>query len=353
MAKLKVGIIGAGAISRDHCSGVNSHPDAEMVAVADINAKRRDAVKRQFGMAKAYATAGELLADDSLDAVCIALPNALHAPVALDALAAGKHVLLDKPFAMNAGEAKAVIAASKKAGKLLMIGMNQRYPRDSQTIRALVKRGDLGNVYHARAFWRRRAGAPRFGTWFGDKRQAGGGCLLDIGVHLLDLCLFSMDNFKPVSASGAVYTKFGNRGLGEGGWGHSDPQKGKQIFTVDDFATALIKFQNGATVDLTVSWVLHQATPDQMDVELFGTEAGASIKPARVYRFGKNKGEYEVVEPQNITIDRPHCNRQIDWIDGILKRRKPACTLEESLTVQKILDAIYKSSETGKEVRIR
>jgi predicted dehydrogenase len=231
--------------------------------------------------------------------------------------------------------------------------MNERFPENVQSMRTIVKRGDLGKVYHARAFWRRRAGAPKFGTWFGDKKQAGGGCLLDIGVHLLDLCLFSIDNFEPVSATGAVYTKFGNRGLGEGGWGHSDRKKGKPVFTVDDFATALIKFKNGATVDLTVSWVLHQAMPDQMDVELFGTEGGATIYPPRLYRSGKGDGEYEIIEPQGVKIDRPHCCRHADWIDGILKRRKPICTLEQAVVIQKILDAIYKSSETGKEVRIR
>ncbi|MDA1044292.1 MAG: Gfo/Idh/MocA family oxidoreductase, partial [Verrucomicrobia bacterium] len=217
MAKLKIGMIGAGAISRSHCHGVNSHPDAEMVAIADINAKRRNAVKKEYGIAKGYASVKEILADDELDAVCIGLPNYLHAPTAIAAFEAGKHVLLDKPFALNIDEAKAVVAASKKAGKVFTVGMNQRFPANAQTVRALVKRGDIGKIYHARAFWRRRAGAPKFGTWFGDKRQAGGGCLLDIGVHLLDLCLFTMDNFEPVSASGAVYTKFGNRGLGEGG----------------------------------------------------------------------------------------------------------------------------------------
>ena len=353
MAKLKVGVIGAGAISRDHCHGVSRHPDAEVVAIADIHAKRRKTVKKEYGIAKDYDSIKAILADDEIDGVCIALPNYLHAPTAIAAFEAGKHVLLEKPFAMNITEAKAVAAAAKKAGKVLMVGMNQRYPANAQTIRQVVKRGDIGNVYHARAYWRRRAGAPKFGTWFGDKRQAGGGCLLDIGVHLLDLCLFTMDNFQPVSASGAVYTKFGNRGLGEGGWGHSDRKPGKPVFTVDDCASALIKFKNGATVDLTVSWVLHQETPNEMDVELFGTEGGASVDPARIYRDGKGKGEYEVVQPQGIEIDRPHGSRQHDWVDGVLKRRKPMCTVEQSLTVQKILDAIYKSSATGKDVRIR
>lgn len=353
MSKIKVGMIGAGAIARTHCNGVNKHAEAEMVAVADLSTARRNALKQEFGLTRAYKDADALLADASIDAVCIALPNALHAPFTIKALEAGKHVMLDKPFALNVAEARQMIAAARKARRVLTVGMNQRYTPDSQMIRTLVERGELGDIYHAKAVWRRRAGAPRFGTWFGDKRLAGGGCLLDIGVHLLDLCLYVAGKWEPVSASGAVYTKYGNRGIGEGGWGHSDRKKGKHRFDVDDAATALIRFKDGCTVDLTVSWVLQQAEANMLDLELFGTEAGASARPARVFRFGKKPNEYEVVEPQGVPMARPACDRHVDWIDGILGVAEPICTLDQALTVQKVLDAIYRSSETGREVRIR
>jgi predicted dehydrogenase len=160
-----------------------------------------------------------------------------------------------------------------------------------------------------------------------------------------------MDNWKPLSVSGVTYTKFGNRGVGEGGWGHSDSDR-KHIFDVDDFSTALIKMSGGATVQLNISWVAHQEMPNRHDVELFGTEAGASTYPAKLYRFGKKKGEYEVVSPQGVPIAKPGVTRQADWLDAILKRSKPLCTLKQALVVQKILDGIYLSSKTGKEVRL-
>lgn len=353
MKTIHVGMIGAGAIAQDHCRGVGRHPNAEMVAVADVSKKRATKLAKAFGMGKVFTQWEELVADPELDAVAIALPNYLHAPVATAALRSGKHVILDKPFAMNLKEAKAVVAAARKARKVMMVGMNQRYRPESQTLRALVERGELGEVYHGKAKWLRRSGCPSFGTWFGEKKLAGGGCLLDIGVHMLDLCLFLMDNWKPEAVTGQIYTKFGNRGLGEGGWGQSDKEK-RFTFDVDDFASGLIKFKDGATVELNVSWALHQADPNNMGVELYGTEAGASAYPkARIYRSGRKKGEYEVVEPQNVAIPLPHANRQMNWIDAILKQAKPLCTLQQALLIQQILDAVYKSSQTGREVRIK
>ncbi len=319
MAKIRVGMIGAGAIANDHCNGVLKHAQGEVVAVADMSAERAQEVAKKFNFTKTYSKWEDLIADKEIDAVCVALPNYLHAPVSLAALKAGKHVLLDKPFALSLKEAKSVADAAKKAKKTMMVGMNQRYRTESQTIRALVERGELGEVYHGKAKWLRRSGCPRFGTWFGEKKFAGGGAMLDIGVHMLDLCLFLMDNWKPVCVTGQTYTKFGNRGLGEGGWGKSDRKKNWK-FDVDDFAAAFIKFKNGASVELNVSWALHQAEGNVWTMDIFGTEAGATAIPAaKLYRYNKKQpGEYEVVEPQGVKLAKPQCSRQYDWIDAIL-----------------------------------
>ena len=351
MKTIRVGIIGAGAIALDHAQGINSHPQAEVVAIADISKKRANEMKKELGLAKAYYSGDDLLADPDIDAVAIALPNKFHAPASLAALKAKKHVLLDKPFALNQKEAKQVLETARKVRRVFMLGMNWRMNPDTQTIKAIVERGELGEIYHAKAIWRRRSGIPKFGTWFCDKKMAGGGALLDIGVHLLDCCLHLMDNFKPVSVSGKVYTKFGNRKMGEGGWGKSD--KGKHVFDVDDYANALIKFKNGATVALDISWACHQEHPNTNNVELYGTDAGAGVMPAKIYRNGKKAGEYEVVEPQGVKIRYPHANRHYNWIDTILKADKPIITPQESLVIQKILDGIYESSKTGREVKIK
>ena len=178
--------------------------------------------------------------------------------------------------------------------------------------------------------------------------MAGGGALLDIGVHMLDLGLHLADLWKPVSVTGATYTKFGDRGLGEGGWGNSDKQD-DIIFDVDDFASALIKFDNGATVALDVSWAAHMEERDRHDVQLFGTEGGATAFPGKVFKFGEDGYS---VEPDLTTEPAlPHCERFHNFINSILGTEQPLTTIVESLTIQRILDAIYESCATGREVR--
>jgi predicted dehydrogenase len=349
---IKVGMIGAGAIADDHCGAINRYAGAAVAAVAEINPERRDALQKKHSIAKTYEKWQDLVADPDLDAVAIALPNALHAPVSLAALQAGKHVLLDKPFALSYAEAKQVVDTAKRSKKVLMLGMNQRYRQDSQSLKAIVDRGELGEIYHTKAFWYRRAGSPKFGTWFVNKQLSGGGCMLDIGVHFLDLALHLIDNWEPVSVSGQVYGKFGHRGIGEGGWGKSD-RNAKLKFDVEDFATALIKFRNQATLELNVSWVLHQEQGDRNNVELYGTKAGASLAPLKLFRQAKRTGEYEVVAPQNVKIPHRYENRQANWLDAILGKDKPLCTMDQSLVVQRILDAVYASSASGKEVRLK
>jgi predicted dehydrogenase len=350
MRSVRVGVIGAGAIAPVHCRGILKHPHAELAGVADTNRKRAKALQRDFAIRRLYPRVDDLLMDPEIDAVTIALPTCLHAPTAIMALEAGKHVMLEKPFAMNAQEAEAVVAAARKARRVLTVGMNQRFARDPQIVRTLVERGELGDVYHAKAYWNRRAGTPKFGTWFCDKKKSGGGALLDIGVHVLDLCLALLGNFRPQTVSGSVYTKFGNRGLGEGGWGKSDV--GRKVFNVDDLAAAFIRLRGGATILLETSWARHQADPNRNDVELFGTEAGASVYPARLYRMGRRKGEHEVIEPQGVPIRHPDCDRMVNWISAITGEEEIECPPQQSLVVQRIVDAIYASAKSGREVKI-
>jgi predicted dehydrogenase len=349
--KIRVGIMGAGAIADDHCQNLMKNKSVELAAVADISPERREQVKKTYGMAKAYENWKDLADDPDIDAVVVALPNSLHAPVSLAAISSGKHVLLEKPFAMNYREAKKVADAAKRKGVVLMVGMNQRYRKESQMLRAIVSRGDLGELYHVKTYWYRRMGAPRFGTWFVNKKLSGGGCLLDIGVHYLDLALYMAGNWSPVSVSGKVYGKFGCRGIGEGGWGKSD-RNARIAFDVEDFAVGLIHFKNGMTLELNVSWVIHQEAPNRNNVELFGAEAGASFAPLTIFRPSTVPGGYDAVQIQDVKLDHRYDNRQSNWVDAILGVDKPLCTVEQSLVVQKILDAIYESSRTGRDVRI-
>lgn len=347
---LRFGFIGTGAIAGWGADMVNKHPHGKLVAAHDPHAERLADFCKGHGNPKAYASASELFADPDVDAVYIAVPNKFHVPLTLEALAAGKHVMLEKPFAMNTAEAEAAAAAARKAGKVLTLGMNQRFSHRAQQFRALVQSGTFGDIYHAKAYWLRRSGIPKLGTWFGSKDLAGGGCLYDIGVHVLDLCLYVIGNFEPVSAFGATYTKFGNRGLGEGSWGKSE--RSDIPFEVEDFATGQVRFANGATVALDVTWARHAADNDKVEIEIFGTEAGANVMAGKLYRRDDAAKAHVTVDdpPAPGALERP--DRFHNMINHILGKEDLCVTLEQALVVQRILDALAESARTGDSVRV-
>jgi len=355
MKQIRFGMIGAGQIAQYCVEEINRHPHSSVVAAYTRNPERLAAFCASFSIMHTYATIDALLADPTVDAVYIALPTKFHAPVAMQALAAGKHVLLEKPLAMNRAEAEDLARVARQSGRVFMQGMNQRFDKDHQQIRALVKQGVLGDIYHAKGVWLRRSGIPALGTWFGSKAMAGGGCLYDIGVHLLDLCLYTLDNFEPVSVSGATYTKFGNRGLGEGDWGASEREE--LVFDVDDFASAFIRLANGATVSLDVAWACHQAEEQQHNVTLYGTEGGATLRPAKLFHNQSKQEDANLnaslIDNASQAIEFPHCSRFHHFINHILGKESLCITLEQVLVVQKILDGIVESSRTGREVYLQ
>lgn len=343
----RFGVIGAGAIAHIACRELARLPEADIVAVADPHEGRARDFAEQFGVERTFGDAEGLLALDALDAVYIAVPNRWHAPVARAALEAGKHTLLDKPFALNGAEAREVVAAAEASGRCFMLGMNQRFSREVQTARALVAAGALGEVYHVKAYWRRRAGIPRIGSWFTRRSEAGGGSLLDIGVHMLDAALFALDDFDAVSVSGATHAKFGVRGLAEIDWGRSEAEGG--VFDVEDFATALVRLGGGATLSLDAAWAMHQEVPHTMNVELFGTEAAYSAYESKLYREGGD-GYVTVETPAPDDLEYPHMSRMQHFLDVVAGREPPAVTHAQALAVQDILDAVYASAAGGSEV---
>ena len=350
MHPISFGFIGAGAISHWAAKAVQSHPLGRVVAAHDPHAERLAELCKTFEIPSAYSTAEELLADPAVDAVYIAVPNKFHVPLAIQALEAGKHVILEKPFALNASEAERAVGAARKSGRVLTIGMNQRFEENSQTFRMLAAGGVFGEIYHAKACWLRRSGIPKMGTWFGSRDLAGGGCLYDIGVHVLDLCLYVIDNFEPVSAFGATYTKFGHRGLGHGGWGKSE--NSGVPFEVEDFASGLIKFANGCTVSLDVTWARHAEANDRVEVELYGTEAGGNVYANKVFRKDSVLGAYHTIENSKVTIPFPHKDRFHNFINHLHGTEDLCVTMEQALVVQRILDALAESARSGGSVKL-
>jgi len=348
--KIRIALIGSGGIAHSHLGGINEYKNAEVVIACDVNeeAAKKFAEKHDI---KDYTTdIDAVMADKTIDAVTIATPPAFHAPIALKALKAGKHVHTDKPFAMNAQEAEEVVNLAKEKGLIFMVGMNQRYTSEGQTAKRIVEKGTLGEIYHAKALWKRRDLIPGgAGGWFHNKNIAGGGAMLDIGVHLLDLCMYVIDNFRPVSVSGAVYTKFGQYG------GLKTTSKAAMVepeFSVDDYSFALIKMENGSTIQLEATWAEFMEQKEYSNIELKGTDAGLNLRPMKLFKCGKD-GSYNVIEPASFegkgNIKK---GRTYNWLEAIDGKAEVLCKPEQSLAIQKIIDAIYESSKTGREVII-
>ncbi len=341
MDKVRIGLIGAGGWGRDHARGYTAAPNVDLVAVADTDVSQAEALAKDFHVPKAYGAISALLADRQVDAVSIVIPNAFHVDTAIEVLEAGKPVMLDKPFALCLADAERVVDKARETGVTFMMGMNQRFNRDTQILKVHIAAGEVGEVYHAKAYWLRRNGVPNVGTWFTQKKLSGGGPLIDIGVHLLDVCLYLMDNFDPVRVTAATYN-------------HLAPQLQKvreagAAYDVEDFATAWIRMRNGATVQLEASWMLHQEQGNRQNVELYGTKAGAGLYPVRLHRSGASGYEHIELQPSG-DLPFPHCSRYQHFADVLQGKAKQLVSWEQSLAVQRILDAIYQSATEGREI---
>jgi predicted dehydrogenase len=348
---IRLGIIGAGNIGSVHMETFGKLKDSvELAGVTDVYLPLAETRAKQHNIARVYATSDELLADPAIDAVVIAVSNEWHAPLAVKALEAGKHVLLEKPMAINLAAAKTIVQAQRKAGTVLMIPHQLRWESVAMQVKEQAEKGALGRIYHAKAGWLRRKGIPGWGTWFTQMNKSGGGPLIDIGVHMLDLSLYLMGNPRPVSVFGSIYAEFGPRKKGIGTWGKPD---WNGIYDVEDFATALIKFDNGATLSLDVSWAALIETDSQPYVHLLGTEGGAALRG----KSGKLMSEQfdreaniELTVPADDEGSRIRMSRH--FVECIRDNREPITSVMSGYTNNLILDAIYESSRTGREVQL-
>jgi predicted dehydrogenase len=328
---VNVGVIGLG-MGRYHLRGYLNAPNTKVIGLADINEQRLESAKSEFGVNKVYTDYKDLLAVKSLDAVSIAVPNYLHMPITVDALKAGKHVLVEKPMALNAKEGQKMLDVAEKNGLKLMLHFNNRYRGDVQAIKRHVEAGDFGEVYFAKTGWVRRRGIPGAGGWFTTKAQSGGGPLIDLGVHVIDMTMYVMGCPKPTTVSGMAAQKF--------------PQLVRRgTFDVEDFASAYVRFETGATMAVEVSWAMN-CSSERNYSEIYGTKAGASLNPLQIWT--ERHGVLANVEP----IDVKGISQFEHFADCILNDKDPISSGEHGVTMMKILDAIYESSQTGREVII-
>lgn len=348
--KLKIGIIGTGGIANLHIQGYQSMPDAcEVVAFCDTNLEHAEAARATSGEAgKTYTNHADLLRDAEIDAVSIATPNKFHLQPTLDALRAGKHVLCEKPLGMNADECRQMCAAARDAGKILQVGLQNRWTGPARFMRQFIESGAMGDVYYARAQALRRRGVPAWGVFI-EKDKQGGGPLIDIGVHILDFTLYLMGYPKPVSASGKTWDLLGRNPELWNDWGDFDRNK----FTVEDFAVGLIKFDNGAAITLESSFMANlDGNPFQ--TQLFGTKAGALIRvydekdPITIYT--EQDRQLFTMKPANVPkVESSHRDEVQAFVDAIQQGKPSPVPGEQGLVLNAVFDALYKSGETGKE----
>lgn len=347
--KIKIGLIGAGGIAQTaHMPGYETAKDlCEMVAVADPNPEALAAVKEKFGITRLYADYRDMLKDGGLDAVSVTTPNALHKQPTIDALMAGCHVLCEKPLAMNAEEGKEMCRTARDQGKLLQVGLQSRFSAPALFLKEFIDNGSMGDIMYARAKALRRRGVPHWGVFI-DKEKQGGGPLIDIGVHILDLTLFMMGYPKPVVATGKTWDTLAKNKSNRNFWGEFDRSK----FTVEDLAVGMIRFDNGAVVTLESSFMAN-VEGDPFESQLMGTEAGATIrlwheKPLDIYK--QINGQYFDMAPQNLPkVNSMHHDSVKSFVQAIAEGKPAAVPGEQALILNAVFDALYKSSETGHE----
>ena len=350
MSKLRVGVIGVGGISEMHIGGYKANPNVEIVAFCDINEERLKEKGEKHGVTHLYTDVNEMVKNEQLDAVSVCTWNCAHAKCTIAALNAGINVLCEKPMAMNAKEAEDMMAAAEKNGKLLMVGFVRRYGNDMDVLQDFVRSGYFGELYYAKANYIRRHGNP--GGWFGDKSRSGGGPLIDLGVHVIDFVRYALGNPKPVSVYGVTFSKLGNRPntKKESGYASAD-QSSEDICDVEDMATALIRFDNGAVLNVETSFTLNVES-DRGIIELYGEKAGAKIDP-ELKLFSETNGYMTDVTlryPTALSFDglfQKEIDHYVDCLLGKCECRSPA---EDGFELMRILDAAYESARTGHEV---
>jgi predicted dehydrogenase len=351
MAKTKIGIIGVGGISAFHIESYRKNPDVEVAAFCDINRERLDLMGTKYDVKKRFTRAQDMLTQvPELDAISVCTWNSEHAPMTIAALNAGKHVLCEKPMATSEAAAQEMLETAEKNGKILMIGFVRRFGNDCRVLKDFIKAGTLGELYYAKATYLRRHGNP--GGWFGDKSRSGGGPLIDLGVHVIDLSRYLMGNPRPVSVYGAAFQKLFNRPHIKGVKGYvASSAAGKDPCDVEDLATAMIRFDNGAVLQIEASFSLN-IKKDRGELEFFGAAGGARLNPElELYtEINDYLADVNLANPTALSFDglfEAEINHFVDCVRNGTPCRAPAA---DGVVIMRILDAIYESARTGHEV---
>lgn len=337
---IRAGVIGLG-MGRHHVTAFKQAAGCQVTAVCDPDAKRLAQVVAEHQVAHTYASAEELIHGGQVDVVAIASPNFLHHPQTLVALEAGLHVICEKPLALNAKLAEEMVRAARQHKRKLAVHFNHRMTAHARTIARYCRQGMLGEVYFSRIVWHRRRGIPS--GWFLQKKTSGGGCLIDLGVHMLDSCLFALGHPKVVSVVGQTQNRFG-----------AVDASGRAM-DVEDFVTAYLRTAGGAVIAMEISWASHHEHPEQMILAIYGDKGGI-VRRSEHYQdrpLEVTRREGDLLTTTRLDTLDPGLSVHQDFIEAIRQDREPLCSGEHGVEVMRIIDAIYESSRTGREVRLK
>lgn len=357
--KLKVGVVGLGWAGQQHLAAFNAMDGVEVVALAGTETGILDELATRFGVPNAYPTWQELLELEGLDALSVAVPTFLHAPIAVAALERGIHVLSEKPLARNGVEGAEMVAAARKAGRVLDVVFNHRRRGDVRKLKEIIDDGGLGRPYYAKASWLRRRGIPTLGSWFTSPGLAGGGTLADIGVHVLDYALHLLGEPKVLSVSASTYAELGPHG--RGGDVNYTAAKSEHKFEVEDFASAFIRLEGGMTLVLEAGWASYRDPADLMDFRVYGTDGGAELRAAHSH----------IISDAGLRVFTDHDGVSADYMAEPLEDGHHQAVVEDfvaairsgaenwgrhdgsvALTRALVLDACYRSAREQREVEL-
>lgn len=348
---VNIGIIGAGSISEMHLGSYNKNRDAAIVAVCDLKEERAKAKAEKYNIPNVYTDYRDLLANPDIDAISICTWNNSHAEISIAALRAGKHVLCEKPLCKTVEEALAVEQAVKESGKTLQVGFVRRYASNTRIVKSFIDNGEVGPIYYAKASCIRKLGNP--GGWFADKERSGGGPLIDIGVHVIDLSWYLMGRPKVKSISGNTYNRLGNRSNVKNLKFYKAADYDAELNSVEDMANALIRFDNGASLLVDVSFTLH-AKQDELTVKLYGEKGGVELEPELTLIMEK----YDTILNATPQIDNlsfefvQGFQDEIDYFIEVCQGTKTTLSpVQDGVEMMKILCGVYESAALGREIR--
>ena len=358
---MKIGVIGAGGMLQYHAAGFRA-AGAEIVAICDMNQEAAQKAAKEYNVSNVFSDSTEMFSRlTDLDAVSVITPNRTHAPLALQALKAGKHVFCEKPPALNAHEVAEMKLASDEVGKTLMFNFNNRARPESYALREYIEAGEIGPINSAQAKWIRRTGIPGFGGWFTNKSLSGGGPLIDL-LHMIDLALYYMDYPEPEYVLAQTFSDFIEDKNFKGPWGIPDVADG--VTDVESASHGFIKFKSGQVLTFQVSWA-EMVKREEVSVVFQGKKAGGMIRrlfgsdgldetaidDCELYfqEYGRSVNRSVITETNE---DMGRIRSAENFVRSIQDEEPPLNTTDQALSLMKIIDATYKSAETGKPVEI-